>query len=90
LKGHLAAAATNRTSRKSNVEEGDERTDIESIFDQIVMLDIGEALLFAPSAIVGQELVNGKFVTTKLGAGFLKIRVRNRLTTDGGQSVMAT
>ena len=71
------------------MDEGCERTDIASIFDQIVMLDVGEALLFAPSAIVKQELIDGKFVTAKLGAGFLKIRVRNRLTTDGGQSVMA-
>ena len=33
---------------------------------------------------------DGETETERLGAGYLNIRIRNRLTTDGGKSVMAT
>lgn len=48
-------------------------------------LRVGEALLFAPSALTGvveKELV-------RLGTGYLKIKMRARITADGGQSIMA-
>lgn len=42
---------------------------------------VGEALLFAPSAIVGLNLnVDANRGMKKLGAGFLKIRVRARVS----------
>ncbi|KHJ31699.1 putative p-loop containing nucleoside triphosphate hydrolase [Erysiphe necator] len=50
------------------------------ILKQIVKLDVGNALLFAPSAVVD--------VNKKLGMNYLKIKIRNRLTSDGGKSIM--
>lgn len=76
-------------------EEGGERrghqVDVaRKVFKQVVKLGVGEALLFAPSAIVGLETAeDGSRGLKRLGAGFLKIKVRSRLTTDGGKSVMA-
>ena len=53
-------------------------------------LRVGEALLFSPSAIVGLEKgPEGVTVIERLGTDYLKIRVRKRLTTDGGKSDMA-
>lgn len=57
-----------------------------SIFAQIVQLRVGEALLFAPSAILD---VGDSGHVKKLDHGMLKVRVRNRVTRDGGKSVMA-
>jgi hypothetical protein len=64
------------------------------LFSRIVDLRVGEALMFAPSAIVGvkrkkegQASVLGD--VQRLAHGVLKVRVRNRTTTDGGRSIMA-
>lgn len=56
------------------------------LFAQIVGLRVGEALLFSPNTVVG---VGGDGAARKLGSGVLKVRVRNRVTEDGGRSVMA-
>lgn len=86
------------------------------IFQKIVSLHTGEALLFAPSAALGllpaDALVHDERDNTapgtsasevglatkrqckasiaRLGHGILKVRVRNRITEDGGSSVMAS
>lgn len=57
-----------------------------AIFAHIVQLRVGEALLFAPGAVLDMDEV---FCARKLDDGVLKIRVRERVTTDGGRSVMA-
>lgn len=57
-----------------------------SLFAQIVDLRVGEALVFSPNAVVG---VNKEGAARKLGSGVLKVRVRNRVTEDGGRSVMS-
>lgn len=55
--------------------------------EEIEKLQPGTALVYSPKAIFGRDeegvLVKG---TSKL----MKIRVRNRVTVDGGQSVLAT
>ncbi|ROW10495.1 hypothetical protein VMCG_01744 [Cytospora schulzeri] len=57
------------------------------LFAQIVELRVGEALLFAPNAILD---ASGKSARAKkLSNGVLKVRIRNRVTEDGGQSVFA-
>ncbi|KAJ4421458.1 hypothetical protein N0V82_003722 [Gnomoniopsis sp. IMI 355080] len=57
-----------------------------SMFGQIVQLRVGEALLFAPNALLDiQSGVQPK----RLGNGVLKVRIRARVTEDGGRSVMA-
>lgn len=101
LKEHLAAAASDLIDQKpqvKNVEEvshghpnkNSKETTSQRIFGDIVMLRVGEALLFSPNAIVGLEKgPEGTTVTERLGKGYLKIRVRKRLTTDGGKSDMA-
>ncbi|RAQ60114.1 hypothetical protein COH20_002333 [Aspergillus flavus] len=97
LQKHLAAAACNLFSSKSGfgnngseVEEpGDEKVS-PSAFDIIVRLRVGEALLFAPSAIVKVgTLEDGRVEFHRLGSDFLPIKVRERLTSDGGKSVLS-
>lgn len=102
LKEHLAAAASDlvdQNPNSSNILEGSGDEKIESrmgdaakkIFSEIVRLRAGEALLFSPSAMVDVEKRQGDNKRLKrLGAGYIKIRVRKRLTTDGGKSVMAS
>lgn len=64
------------------------------VFSRIVKLRVGEALLFAPSAAIGVKSRSRKGRDEgpefrKLGSGILKIRTRNRVTADGGRSIMA-
>ncbi|KAL8968177.1 MAG: hypothetical protein Q9197_005018 [Variospora fuerteventurae] len=86
LKARLAGIAT----------PGDDgaRSNVKEIFDTIVHLSAGEALLFSPSAMLeaerpGLPMASGRVKQQKLGLGYVKIRVRERLTADGGRSVMA-
>ena len=81
LREHLAGVST--------AEElgGATNRDARSIFAEIVELEPGEALMFSPSAML--ELVEGE-APRKLGMDWLKIRVRRRLTEDGGRSILAT
>lgn len=58
----------------------------QGLFAQIVQLRVGEALLFAPSAILRPD---GNAQVVKLNDSVLKIRVRDRVTNDGGRSIMA-
>jgi hypothetical protein len=57
------------------------------LFAQIVELRVGEALLFAPNAILDVSGTTAQ--VKKLSNGVLKVRIRNRVTEDGGRSVMA-
>ncbi|KAI0161869.1 hypothetical protein GGR52DRAFT_143602 [Hypoxylon sp. FL1284] len=57
-----------------------------ALFAHIVRLRVGEALLFAPSAVLG---IDDSCNVTKLSHDVLKIGVRKRVTEDGGKSVMA-
>ncbi len=63
-------------------------------FHQIVKLKVGEALLFAPSAIIDVKTVeNQQSGTTKselqrLGIEFLRVKIRDRVTADGGRSIL--
>lgn len=56
------------------------------LFSWIVRLRVGEAFVFAPSAVIG---VDGAGEVKRLGHGALKVRIRNRVTEDGGKSVLA-
>ncbi|RYP65104.1 hypothetical protein DL769_006426 [Monosporascus sp. CRB-8-3] len=57
-----------------------------AMFAHIVQLKVGEALVFAPSAVLG---IDDSFHVKRLSHGVLKVRIRNRVTEDGGRSVMA-
>ncbi|KAL9101853.1 MAG: hypothetical protein Q9163_002937 [Psora crenata] len=65
--------------------------DVATIFKRIVELDAGQALLFSPSAMlkVAGTPSENKSKVDKLGTAYVKIRVRKRLTADGGRSIMA-
>lgn len=86
LKVHLAGA--------SHMDEDAERNARE-LFETIVTLEAGQALLFSPSAMMDAEVLvdasgNRSPKAQKLGMGYIKIGVRKRLTADGGRSIMAT
>lgn len=60
------------------------------MMSKIVKLRTGEALIFAPSAFVGLEKSGaGKVIPTRLDHEVLRVRIRARITHDGGKSVMA-
>jgi len=64
------------------------------LFSRIVDLRVGEALMFAPSAIIGvkkRKDGEGKALgdVKRLAHGVLKVRIRNCTTADGGRSIMA-
>lgn len=92
LKSHLAALDIEDDAIHSRDSK------IINIFNQIVKLRVGEALLFAPSATIGvsdqdspasgnTKLLAPKMV--RLGLGYMKIKIRARITADGGKSVLA-
>lgn len=70
-----------------------------SMMSEIVELNVGEALLFAPSAVLQvvdltKEEENGRVVVSrrvkKLGMDYWSVRIRARVTVDGGRSIMAS
>lgn len=72
----------------------------ESLFARIVALRTGEAFVFAPSALIGVrghryetgtegDLVKSLNACIQLGNGALRMRIRKRVTADGGRSIMA-
>ena len=63
------------------------RRNARGIFTEIVELEPGEALMFCPAAML--ELVDGE-APRKLGMEWLKVRIRRRLTKDGGKSILAS
>ena len=84
LKSHLAGVS---------VFDDDETRDLKQIFRKIVDLHAGEALLFSPSMLlnVSESKTSGANVLQieKLGMGYLKMKVRTRVTADGGKSIRA-
>ena len=91
LKEHLAGA-TMGTSEDGEQAEGNRKRRAAQIFAKIVTLDAGEALLFSPATLIdvrASRVSDRTWDSAKLGSRYLKIRVRNRLTADGGRSILA-
>ncbi|KAE8371188.1 hypothetical protein BDV26DRAFT_286982 [Aspergillus bertholletiae] len=86
LQKHLAAAAA--PSLHTKVDDNRDQS-ASSLLDSIVQLGVGEAFIFAPSAIVkvsaGPE---GRVELSPLGSAALPIKVRVRITSDGGRSAL--
>lgn len=85
LKSHLAGISST---------EGSSSRDIKQIFQLIVNLEAGQALLFSPSAILDvddESTAEDALVSRvqKLGLRYVKMKVRERLTVDGGRSILA-
>lgn len=97
LKRHLAAITNTETEMETaatlTAPTKDALIDVAdsfTLFNTIVQLHVGEALLFSPAAMVALEFgSDGEVGVKTLGPRCLKILVRNRLTSDGGVSVMA-
>jgi hypothetical protein len=85
LHAHLASV--------SGLDSTSPRRDAKELFGKIVTLDAGQALVFAPAAMLEMEGGGGDAVrkpkAQKLGVAHFSMRVRQRLTTDGGKSLMA-
>lgn len=89
IKAHLFPAAAEDSGVSQAV----------SMMGQIVDLNVGEALLFAPSAMLQvdrltEEKKDGEVVVSrrvkKLGMEYWSVRIRARVTVDGGRSIMAS
>ena len=62
------------------------------LFQAIVGLSTGQALIFAPSAIIGIKNAKREHMSklpVRLGHGVLVLHIRGRVTQDGGKSIMA-
>lgn len=81
LRGHLAGASDLVTQ---NQGEG-KKEGAATLFEKIIDLDVGESLLFSPSAVLEEKEGKGG----KLGVRCVKFKTRKRLGVDGGQSVLA-
>ncbi|KAL4944306.1 hypothetical protein BDV06DRAFT_233620 [Aspergillus oleicola] len=93
LKGHLAAAQKTYRNSSSMAKWSDTDDAASTLFERIVRLKVGEALMFAPGAIVG---VSRKESGDEQGVQFVRlegdcmaITVRGRLTLDGGKSILS-
>ena len=74
---------------RQDQENGETENDSASLFSRIVHLRVGEALLFCPSAIIESSVKDGHVNYNRLGANHLGVRIRSRLTLDGGRSVIS-
>jgi len=50
------------------------------LFKKILSLRVGEAFVYAPSAIISRSAQGEDCALEKLGSGLLKVKVRKRLT----------
>ncbi|CAD6502901.1 BgTH12-02575 [Blumeria graminis f. sp. triticale] len=104
LRQHLSALDQDQMNLYGDDDDDITRrkvTSLKQILAEIVDLDVGEALLFSPNAMVGinNNLLNqpgapsiAEAATSraqKLGMGYLRLKIRNRLTLDGGMSILA-
>ncbi|RAL15894.1 uncharacterized protein BO97DRAFT_362104 [Aspergillus homomorphus CBS 101889] len=78
----LQAGEPNNSSKEPNTQS--------SLFNKIVSLRVGEAIIFSPSTIIRVRGVDedGKLSFERLGNGNVQVRVRQRLTLDGGRSLL--
>jgi hypothetical protein len=86
LQSHIAGAAKLGKTGEGSLDE---------MFETIVALRTGEALVFSPDSVL--DVVNASIGTCDteialkaLLAKFVKVRIRNRISTDGGKSIMAS
>lgn len=58
----------------------------ESLMQRIERLVMGQAIIYSPSAILGRD-AGGTFTTGT--SKMINVNIRRRITSDGGQSIMA-
>ncbi|KGO50635.1 hypothetical protein PEX2_063050 [Penicillium expansum] len=95
LQGHVAGAALDaQSNQETSVYDDDHPKNAGiarkfSLFHKIVHLRVGEALIFSPSA-VSCTASGGSQELRNLGSGHMVIKIRDRLTEDGGKSVLSS
>ncbi|KAF6807424.1 hypothetical protein CMUS01_14124 [Colletotrichum musicola] len=102
LRGHLAGissmsvtAAADGDKQSTAVKPiaigGKGEDAVLELFATIVALHTGQALVFAPSAVLGlgAKVKDREAPILRLAHRALKVKVRSRLTKDGGKTVMA-
>ncbi|KAI1934078.1 hypothetical protein LOZ66_006171 [Ophidiomyces ophidiicola] len=92
LRSHLAAAAADAKAGPafSQLDKNGVGSSSASLFDRIVRLQVGEALLFSPSAIVGvSDRGDNQLALHRLGTESVAVKIRARLTLDGGKSILS-
>lgn len=98
LRGHLAGAFNHEVDGQDQKQTsvGPKATlhryrsiSPSELFPTVVNLRTGEALLFSPGAVVATAGNGTSWQAVYLGTGIMKVRVRHRVTADGGRSVMA-
>ena len=92
LKKHIAGVSIGEgIFRESSGHKEGQGMYEESLFEKIVRLQVGEALLFSPSAVIGNPTGSEiDSIVKKLGPGYLEVKIRSRLTEDGGRSVISS
>jgi hypothetical protein len=94
LTSHLAALAPRKQKKKICKNENRDDSDSEDEVDirnMIVNLRNGQALVFCPKAVFDVKANEvGKHEFMLLQSGFAKIKVRGKVTGDGGRSLVAT
>jgi hypothetical protein len=83
LKNHIAGAANLKKVGEDSLEE---------MFKTIVGLRTGEALVFSPDSLldVTSSIEVSDTAIDPLLDQYVKVRIRNRISADGGKSIMAS
>ncbi|EED11757.1 conserved hypothetical protein [Talaromyces stipitatus ATCC 10500] len=95
LHRHLAAAAYDSQHDErvfaGAMDDDADAADSDTLFHRIVRLQVGEALLFSPTAMVISQDSEGQEPTfCYLGDKYVTIKIRARVTEDGGKSVLSS
>ncbi|XPS71619.1 hypothetical protein M3J07_003793 [Ascochyta lentis] len=90
LKAHIALMQKHKPDlidhRNRNLTSGKEST--RKLFDKIIGLDTREAFMFAPCVTVAMGN-SGCSSTNGSTRSYAKVKIRSRLSDDGGGSVLA-
>ena len=70
---------------RRHISMGEDQKNPEELFRRILHLRVGEALLFAPSALLYRT---DEGAPERLGSDPLHMKMRKRVTWDGGKSVV--
>lgn len=87
--GLISDAANVEINGKDKGVESDALGVTRKIFLNVINLRTGEALLFAPNSAMTIDYPRSENRSQRLRFSYLKIKVRTRLTADGGKSIMS-
>ena len=93
LQAHVGGCNPDLLLMNDNKKNEPNRSDkAAKLLDDIVNLQTGEGLFFCPEALVIKETETDKEPSSyrRLGTDYLKMFTRQRITADGGRSIVAT